>query len=715
MALSQCRFFNMKNSSSMLAVVLSVLILSTPAVAKGYGPFPAFGGNELPSTASVFGSIAVGQSGFQPYTLGYFLDQDGDTTAELADVGDAIGAPDGIQTLHGAYVSPSNPAVVYALYSPANGGGLTIAVMRRDGDSWVRIGNPVRYPQALAEYASASWNAVEARKRFPQFQASWTNVVSLRRLRSGSDALLVTAIRLAGGHTQSRFALLVDSSDGDVYADQWSSVEELPDLEAMTLDEQGGVLARHSVIHPGPVDGTDYFVRLVPRTDGTNDIAQTPVTIDEASRVEAGVHGAAASCWGDVDYGTGRFFYGVFMGTINLDSLGAPVPGSLLPFEDLVAGPVPWDSDQVLLDPSGSPFSVSVNPQGQSGVIHWNDLNFDGLVANRFGAPYEAFPVFYENQLPNPYLINASVAKPSQVTLTDDSTTLRFSDFGDYGSGQAFQFRYGGQDYTGVWVSANGIVSFTGPVSGTASSSRLADLHGVIAPAWSDRWDTSEARIYAGYSPVDVSFRDGASVFTFAIEWRGLRDRTWEAGRSFSMRLLLFSDGTFRTDYGAIDEVTGTPFVVGYSGPGTHSTSIDVEPSDHSWGEAPAGTGSERVVSHEYTSTNELGHIQTRWLGYPERLEPPGPTPIVENLKLKRGKLTFDARGSNVEADATLVVDGIETFTLKRNAAGTKWVVGKKARSVPSRISIAAALEGGAHTIVVINPDGSASEVSSWP
>ncbi len=707
----RCNFpNNMKHPSSILAILISLLILTNVVEAKGYGPFPAFVGTKLPTTGTVFGSIAVGQYGVQPYTLGFFLDQDGDTTAEIASATNPIGINENIQSLYGTYVSPSDPDIVYAIYSPTNGGGFTLAVLRRVGDDWARIGNPIRYPAELAQYATGSFNVVKERKNFPRFNTSWTNIVGVRRLINGSDAVLVTAIELSGGHIRSRYTLLVDGPDEDGFADRWSTVEELADIEAMTLDEDGGVLARHSSGISESSDGTDYFLRLLPNRTSEEGGFETPTTIDPSSRVDVGFVGAAASCWGDVDYGTDRFFFGAVMGTLALDSFKRPIAGTVKPFEDVRVGVLPWESAQILLDPSGTPFAVGNDPQSQRGIIRWIDRDFDSLVSNQFGAPYEAFPVFYQNQLPDPYLINASVAKPRQVMLSDDSATLRFTDFGDYGAGQAFRFRFGGQDYSSVWISANGIVSFTGPISGTASSSRLAELHGVIAPAWSDRWDTSEARIYAGYSPADLSFRDGAPVFAFAIEWRGVRDRTWEQGRSFSMRLILFSDGTFRTDYGAIDEVTGTPFVVGYSGPGTHPSTIDVEPSNHSWGEAPAGTGNERVASHEYTSTNELGHIQTRWLGYPERLEPPGPTPILENLKLKKGKLTFDARGSNVEAGATLVVDGTESFTLKRNAAGTKWVVGKRARSVPGGVSIAAALEGGGHTILVINPDGTASE-----
>ena len=163
--------------------------------------------------------------------------------------------------------------------------------------------------------------------------------------------------------------------------------------------------------------------------------------------------------------------------------------------------------------------------------------------------PFEAFPVFYAHDLPNPYIVNASVAKATQVPLVHDAASIRFRDFGDFGSDEGFRFRFGSEEFDSVWVSASGLASFVGPVSGTSSSQGLATLHGVIAPAWSNEWDTSGARIYAGYAPADLSFHDGDRVLSFSIEWRGLRDPSWDPGRSFSMRLLLFSDGTFRTDY----------------------------------------------------------------------------------------------------------------------------------------------------------------------
>jgi hypothetical protein len=376
-------------------------------------------------------------------------------------------------------------------------------------------------------------------------------------------------------------------------------------------------------------------------------------------------------------------------------------------------GAIPWFIQQVLLDPSGSPYGFARSNTGRIAIVRSIDLNFDGVVGNNFQTPVEVVPAIFEDQLPNPYLVNASVAKAHQLALVSSAASLRFSDFGDNDGSQAFHFRYGSQDYDSVWVSASGLASFVGPVDGSSTSSGLAALHGVIAPAWSNQWDTSKVRIYAGYSPAETSFRDGSPVLAFSIEWRGVRDPSWEVGRSFSIRLLLYSDGTFRTDYGAIDEVTGAPFVVGYSGPGSSNSAVSSNPADHSWGNTPAGTGSERVASEEFPTTNALGHIETRWFGYPERTDTEGPAPMIAGLKLKAGKLTFTAAGSNIESGARLVVDGVEAFALKRNAAGTKWVVAKKTRSIPSGVTIAAAIGGTGHTIVVVNPDGTRSDAAT--
>src|SRR5262245_17298204 len=121
----------------------ALLIAGVPfqGSAMGYGPFPAFAGSTLPATGSVFASVAIGQYGVQPYKLGFYVDQSGDVASDAADVANAIGAADGIRSLLGAYVSPSDPSVIYVLYAPQGGGVLSIVTLRRAGDSWTRIGD----------------------------------------------------------------------------------------------------------------------------------------------------------------------------------------------------------------------------------------------------------------------------------------------------------------------------------------------------------------------------------------------------------------------------------------------------------------------------------------------------------------------------------------------------------------------------------------------
>jgi hypothetical protein len=81
----------------------------------------------------------------------------------------------------------------------------------------------------------------------------------------------------------------------------------------------------------------------------------------------------------------------------------------------------------------------------------------------------------------------------------------------------------------------------------------------------------------------------------------------------------------------------------------------------------------------------------------------------------KKGKILIQANGSNVVAGATLElsggsIEGTESFALSRNAAGSKWVVKKKARSTPGDLTVEQALPPGSSvTIVVRNPDGAAS------
>jgi hypothetical protein len=315
-----------------------------------------------------------------------------------------------------------------------------------------------------------------------------------------------------------------------------------------------------------------------------------------------------------------------------------------------------------------------------------------------------------------------AVAELPEIDVPAAGTRISFADFGDFPDNETFTFRFGGTDFESVWISPNGVVSFTTPVSGPANLAALANLRGAIAACWSDQWDTSRLEVYAGLAPVQRSFVTGERALAFAIEWRGLRAPEWddtapiEKDRSISMRLLLMSDGSFRTDFGAFDahEIGSLPMVVGYAGPGGHPTSATADASVHSWGATWAGTRQERVLGEEFGAANpsDVGHLFVRWAGYPERLDTPGPKPVVVKPAIKNGvKVVMTAKNSNIVEGAVLVVDNQETFTITRSASGKKWTVGKRATSRPGGRTIQQIwTDAQTHQIVVVNPDGESSE-----
>ncbi len=288
-----------------------------------------------------------------------------------------------------------------------------------------------------------------------------------------------------------------------------------------------------------------------------------------------------------------------------------------------------------------------------------------------------------------------------------------FRDDGVFPDGSSFKFRFGSRDFESIWIGAKGIVSFAGPVDEAASLDSLSSLQSVIAPFWSDDWDTSRVEIHAGHAPVQPSFRTGQPVKTFAVEWRGLRAPGWDDDQRCSMRLLLFEDGGYRVDFGAMEgaELGPMRLVSGYAGPGDHTSSIDVDVSAHSWGSAPAGTGQERVAGEEFSAAklSDVGHKWTRWNGYPERLDTGGPAPRLLDARRQGGKLLLDTTGSDIARGATLVVDDTDRFALKKK--GARWIVKKKARSAPGNRTIAEIwADGRPHRVFVVNPDGEPSE-----
>jgi hypothetical protein len=180
------------------------------------------------------------------------------------------------------------------------------------------------------------------------------------------------------------------------------------------------------------------------------------------------------------------------------------------------------------------------------------------------------------------------------------------------------------------------------------------------------------------------------------------------------MRLLMLSDGTFETQFGSFSELDRMPLVVGYSGFGAHPARARVDAGAATVGNPLAGTGNERVAGEEFGQDTpcDLGHVWARWRGYPERLDEPGPAPSILSAALKnRAKITMLAANSNILDGARLVVDGTEAFPLARSASGKKWVVGKRAVSIVSGLTVQRIwADGNSHTIAVVNPGGESSQ-----
>ena len=181
--------------------------------------------------------------------------------------------------------------------------------------------------------------------------------------------------------------------------------------------------------------------------------------------------------------------------------------------------------------------------------------------------------------------------------------------------------------------------------------------------------------------------------------------------------MLPSSDGAYRTGVGSFAERGDMNLVTGYAGPGAHPVDENVDASAHGWGGQAAGTTGERVLAAEFGAGNpvDIHHAFFRWNGYPERIDPAGPQPVLVSPQLKGGKkIVLRAEGSNIQTGAVLVVDGAESFALVKK--GTKWVVTAGARSVPSGRSIREIFaDGTGHTIVAVNPDGEASTAGVLP
>lgn len=702
-------------------LLLLATTISGTAAARDYGPYPSYEGPRVPASAAVFSSLATSASSLNAtFRTGYFLEVDGDGKADVVDEIEIDPQPFGVGTLWAVYVSPSNRNLYYALAEKNDGnpGTQGILAIERTPTGYRLVVPFVALPQGVHELRGPGASIARLRGR-------WTGISGVRRLPDGRDALLVVATQ---GNVfnptpfRSSFAVLVGGGAHGAVADHWAGASrlsiELPYVEAMTLDGSGRVLARRVASDRSPAQNTELFT--IRDLDGD----ALPETVDAGSVLpEPGQIFSAGPA--DVDVGADRLVMLFMLTTADLDSLGRPVSkrrmtpatGGGQPIADLYDLHVAADGSMVGYGPG-----VQVD---RNGIHRFRDVGFDNVVnAFEFLSPEEHFYVVFDDEFPNNFL-NFSEAPPLEhVPLPGGSATIRFRDYGEFPGGEAFSFPFGsfeGSRHESLVVGANGTVRFgsSAPVSGPASAEALRSLQGVIAPAWSDAWDASRTQVFAGYAPVQTGFDQRSRVLAFVVEWQGMRNRAWpdlgvDATRQFSMRLVLFSDGTWRTDYGALGDVTGTPFVVGYSGPGLAATTATLDASAHSWGAAPAGTGSERFLAEAFASGNDLGHRWLRWSGYPTRLDEPGPAPVLAGLRVKKGKLLIPAAGSNIVEGARAIVDGVETFALGRNAAGTKWVVKKFAVSTPGGRTVAQIWsDGAAHSVVVENPDGARSAPAS--
>ncbi len=713
-----------------LAAFLTMSLIigwAAPARAGGYGTYRAFTGTTLPTSASVFVLIDEGPLFPGPYRMGWMLDLDGDSQVDVADLSPLDTSAEQIAEIYSAHVSPADPTAVYMFYRPSTG-AFAIAVYRRTESGWTRVGQPHSIPVALAATGGVGGNRLPDRAYLGVTDLGWTGVSSVVKLRDGSDAILVVASRVMSVSNpdrgfESSYCVFVDDAvaddaDADSLADGFRDSVSFDGIEGCVVLDDGSAVVRR-IAAPNAPSETREFIHLAARPRNNAESINTPNSFVGSSAIAKSLTDGRSEGWLANDTGTQRHFFGGFRtGRYSVDSSGSPLPQTIGPADVFPSGGfIPWNASEFFVgadgDRVGSAQDYRLASDTDAAAV-WRDPDFNDIVANSFGAPLEVQPILYEQSLPNPRLVGISLASLPRIPLTSGGASIRFRDSGEFEEGEAFTFRFGGVARDRLWVSDRGLVSFIGPVGGAASVERLAGIRGVIAPAWSDRWDTSEVQVFAGYAPVTKSFAPGnARVLAYVVEWRYLRDPEWEPNRSFNIRLVLYSDGTYRTDYGAIDE-TDEPFVVGFSGLGLHPVTGTVNLPDHSWGGTPAGTTGERVLSQLFTSLPPIGHRMHRWLGYPERLDAATPQPAIIAPKLASGKLSLKAAGSNIQPGARLVVDGIEAFDLARSANGKKWVVKKASRSVPSGRSVSAVLAGSGHELVVFNPDGSASPYSSF-
>ena len=648
-----------------------------------------------------------------PYSAGFFaltgpLDQPGIhraatylSTTAIRSAGVLHGSEPGVghswSTLS-SIASAVIPSVFYVESTTDSGGGIDV-VRIEDGQTQVLRTIPFRRP----------------------FGNTFRSFAAVKRDRLGADVVYFRASELG-------LAAILDR-DGDGLADT------ILDRNDDTFDDHTvfGDYAIFAVAGDGTGYGFEYVNAPFPTTDRVyaytvrdTDGDLVPDTPDwpndPRGRIE--IPGAANTGFyaGSVDEGTGRLILGFrsFYATLDTDGEGFPVADSLRPYgvvEGGGNGPLisygSYYRPAVMHDGSLATLLSAKNLDTSEllyGVYILDDADFSGepevfdrdmgeltpaLTIQRFDPPeYAGLPSTHE-------LRELSIGE-SGIASVD------FESFGIWPDGRSFAFRQAGVERTSVDVSTNGLLSFVGPITVPPSLPTLDTTPGLVAPAWSDQWDTSQVRVFAGCAPVQRRFADGSgsAALSFVIEWRGLISPN---GKRTNLRCLLLEDGSFRVDYGAM-EIGDMPIVVGYSTDGSGAIVSD-DLSDNSWGGSPAGTLDEPALGEEFGAAKpfDLAHKWIRFSGYGDVR---GPRPELIAVALKKGnKIQMKAVGSNIQSGAMLIVDGTETFELSKSATGSKWVVTKKALSTPGSRSVSSIwADGQTHSIVVVNPDGGRSD-----
>ena len=679
---------------SRLAVTICLLLASLSAFAIA-GPIGIsdYSGPRFPYSSSFYSGTYSSSSGLS-IRVGFWMDDQGLRSATRFH-----GDPDSLASGFPETGSASDPSVLY-VYTFRK-----IHVIRFDGVEWQQLHEiPLHFP----------------------IQNTLVSFITVIPDRDGADLVFFRP-------QLDSIAVVIDT-DGDGIADKildrngdsFDDEIKFGDFNVTVVGPSGMGYGFDSEIRPFP-NSPLYFINTILDTDGDS-VPDTPAWPGEPrGRAEIDLpYGSGTE--GVVDFGSDRLVFGRNLpAVIDLDGDGFPIPTSCrripIAFET-----IPGDEDggnanepqRLLHDGAMAAYwvyfgdtSEANNPKDPNhGVYILDDIDFDGIITFRS----RSNPV--ESEL-RPALTQKmfdpaeSPGTPVVPCLTELRSfvggiqAITFADFGIWPDGRAFSFRQAGIERTTVTVSLDGFLSFVGPVTASPSLATLESTPGLLAPAWSNQWDTSQVRVFAGCAPTQRRFADGSgsAALSFVIEWRGLISPN---GKRTSLRCLLLEDGSFRVDYGAM-EIGSMPIVVGYSTDGAGAIISD-DLSDNSWGGQPAGTLEEAKLGEEFGVAKPFD-LQHKWIRFSGYGDVRGPRPEILSAVLKKGnRIQMRATGSNIQTGATLVVDGTETFELAKSGTGSKWVVSKKATSAPGSRSVASIWsDGQSHSIVVVNPDGGRS------